>query len=84
MILSKIKIESFDKRCHMGTLGGKGLTLESIYCHRATFESYTNHGSSLLCSGATSHDHSRLQCHLLISIHNDIKMFTSITNSSHK
>ena len=26
MIPSKIKIESFAKRCHMGTLGGKGLT----------------------------------------------------------
>ena len=25
MIPSKIKIESFAKRCHMGTLGGKGL-----------------------------------------------------------
>ena len=26
MIPSKIKIESFAKRYHMGTLGGKGLT----------------------------------------------------------
>ena len=25
MVPSKIKIESFAKRCHMGTLGGKGL-----------------------------------------------------------
>ena len=25
MIPSKIKIENFAKRCHMGTLGGKGL-----------------------------------------------------------
>ena len=25
MIPSKIKIESFAKRCHMGALGGKGL-----------------------------------------------------------
>ena len=27
MIPSKIKIESFAKRCHMGTLGGKGLRI---------------------------------------------------------
>ena len=26
MIPSKIKIESFVERCHMGTLGGKGLS----------------------------------------------------------
>ena len=26
MIPSKIEIESFAKRCHMGTLGGKGLS----------------------------------------------------------
>ena len=27
MVPSKIKIESFAKRYHMGTLGGKGLTV---------------------------------------------------------
>ena len=30
MIPSKIKIESFAKRYHMGTLGGKGLNLPSL------------------------------------------------------
>ena len=30
MIHSKIKIESFAKRCHVGTLGGKGLTELSL------------------------------------------------------
>ena len=30
MIPSKTKIESFAKRCHMGTLGGKGLMND--YC----------------------------------------------------
>ena len=29
MIHSKIKIESFAKRCHIGTLGGKGLIPEA-------------------------------------------------------
>ena len=28
MVPSKIKIESFAKRCHMGTLGGKGLNVD--------------------------------------------------------
>ena len=32
MIPSKIKIESFAKRCHMGTLGGKGLSGGSVSC----------------------------------------------------
>ena len=31
MIPSKIKIESFAKRCHMGTLGGKGLTPDLMH-----------------------------------------------------
>ena len=32
MIPSKIKIESFAKRCHMGRLGGKGL-IGVIMCY---------------------------------------------------
>ena len=38
MIPSKIEIESFAKRCHMGTLGGKGLTVRvngTIIMHHA-------------------------------------------------
>ena len=30
MIPSKIKIESFAERCHMGTLGGKGLNYHLV------------------------------------------------------
>ena len=30
MIPSKIKIESFANRCHMGTLGGKGLSTQDV------------------------------------------------------
>ena len=30
MIPSKIKIESFAKRCHLDTLGGKGLRILSL------------------------------------------------------
>ena len=30
MVPSKIKIESFAKRCHMGTLGGKGLMMTEL------------------------------------------------------
>ena len=42
MIPSKIKIESFAKRCHMGTLGGKGLKkLDDIIISRKFCESLT-------------------------------------------
>ena len=59
MIPSKIKIESFAKRCHMGTLGGKGLTIypprvlvaqhgwkrQEIIARRSLFNSLSGLGS---------------------------------------
>ena len=35
MVLSKIKIESFAKRYHMGTLGGKGLIVLAVLQQRS-------------------------------------------------
>ena len=50
MVPSKIKIESFAKRCHMGTLGGKGLkksthSNENIHLSQP----YLSHHEPLLC-----------------------------------
>ena len=44
MIPPKIKIESFAKRCHMGTLGGKGLEYNNL---SLKFQTNLAHGKTI-------------------------------------
>ena len=48
MVPSKIKIESFAKRYHMGTLGGKGLSFSCFVAHWYGRQEQTGDENNLL------------------------------------
>ena len=54
MIPSKIKIESFAKRCHMGTLGGKGLSKQFLIFNVARHRGYTSSNLTLCFIAAST------------------------------